>query len=372
MESPALFATLVMLAICRAAHRDHLPGTRPLNIAHRGSSGALPEHTLEAYRLAIKDGADYIECDVCITKDLILVCRHESWLNESTNIWDNATLRSRQATYNVTSYDGVKTITDIFTVDLTLAELKSIRVKQKYSFRDPNFDDKFQIPTLEEYIEVAKSADREIGIYPELKTPEWFNSLDILKNANKTFEDLIVEVLSRHGYNKANSLCYVQSFSKESLRSLSTKTSLPLVMLYDTNWPLPNADSKFRDVSSFCAGIGVWKNMIIPMQNNYLQSTTALISLAQKYKLKVHAYTFRNENKYLAWNYTQDPYTEYETFLQVPIDGYFTDFPASLKKFLDMKYFDHPPCISGAHGKLRRGYSKLISFTIFCVMLSFL
>lgn len=310
------------------------------------------------FRQGIKDGADFIECDVCITKDLIPVCRHESWLNESTNIWENMTLRTKQKTYNVTGY---KTVTDIFTVDLTLEELKTIRVKQKYSFRDQNFNYKFQIPTLEEYIQVAKSAGRSIGIYPEVKNPEWVNTLEILRKANTTFEDIVVDVLHKNGYDEPDSLCYVQSFSMDSIRALSKKTKLPLVMLYE--YPIPNADTELKNISSICFGIGVWKNMIIPTNKyNYLQSTTDLVSKAHEYDLKVHAYTFRNEDKYLAWNYTQDPYNEYETFLNTRIDGYFTDFPATLKTFLDMKYSTTQapkPCISGVEGQWKGSYSMI-------------
>jgi len=328
-------------------------------------------------RLAVKEGADFIECDVCVTKDLILVCHHKSWLNETTNIWENATLRSKQTSYNITTYTGeVKTFTDIFTVDLTLEELKTIRVKQRYSFRDPNFNDRYQIPTLEEHIQVAKSAGRPVGIYPELKNPKWVNSLDILRQANTTFEDLLLGILSKHGYRERDAPCYVQSFSEDSIRSLSTKTQLPLVMLYDQEGPIPNADSKLKDLSSICYGIGVWKNMIIPVRNHYLQSTTELLSIANKYNLKIHAFTFRNEDRYLAWNYTQDPYNEYETFLNLQIDGYFTDFPGSLKRFLDMKYNTTPspkPCVSGARGEWQGGFSMLslvFVATMFSIMSS--
>lgn len=266
-----------------------------------------------------------------------------------------------------------KTVTDIFTVDLTLEELKTIRIRQKYPFRDHSFDDMYQIPTLEEYIRVAKSADRKVGIYPELKSPEWINSLDIICDANTTFEDLFVEVLHNNGYREKDALCFVQSFSEESIRSLSTKTRLPLVMLY--KYRPPNEQDKMKNLSSICSGIGVWKNNIIPVdQNNNLQSTTDFVTNAHNNNLKVHAYTFRNENKYLAWNYSQDPYNEYQTFLNTQIDGYFTDFPGSFKRFLDMTYTEpaSKPCVSGvpsAHSSGRL-YSLILSIAAFllCVM----
>jgi len=279
-------------------------------------------------------------------------------------------------TYNIPASGDIpnKTVTDIFTVDLSLEELKTIRVRQKYSFRDHSFDDMYQIPTLEEYIRVAKSADRKVGIYPELKSPEWVNSLDIIRDANTTFEDLIVEVLHNNGYREKDALCFVQSFSEESIRSLSTKTRLPLVMLYD--YRPQNEQAKMKNLSSICSGIGVWKNNIIPVdQNNNLQSTTDFVTNAHNNNnLKVHAYTFRNENKYLAWNYSQDPYNEYQTFLNTQIDGYFTDFPGSFKRFLDMTYTEPASklCVSGvpsAHSS-GRFYKLILSIAAFllCVM----
>lgn len=138
-------------------------------------------------------------------------------------------------------------------------------------------------------------------------------------------------------------------------------------MLYED--PVPEA--KLKNLSSICYGVGQWKDKIIPVRDNYLQSTTDFVANAHKYNLKVHAYTFRNEDKYLAWNYTQDPFNEYETFLNIPVDGYFTDFPATLKKFLDMEYptpaASSPPCPAGnAPGLYRSGISL---FSLVCIAL---
>ena len=255
-------------------------------------------------------------------------------MNETTNIWENISLHSKQKTYYI--IDWRATITDIFTVDLTLEELKTIRVRQRYSFRDPSFNDMYQIPTLEEYIQVAKSANRPIGIYNELKTPTWVNSLDILQKANTTFEDLVVGVLHRNGYRKKRELCYVQVFSEDSIRALSTKTKLPLIMLMATPFPVP--ESTLKNLSEICYGIGVHKYMIKPVINNIILNTTDLVTNAHKYNLKVHAFTFRNEDRFLAWNFTQDPYNEYETYFNTQVDGFFTDFPSTLKRFLEIHF----------------------------------
>ena len=286
------------------------------------------------FRLGIEDGADIIECDVCVTKDLQLVCRHESDLSNQTDVMTKPALRAKETTYYIADVHEQKNVTGVFTVDLTLEEVKSLRVKQKYDFRDPSHDFLYQIPTLQEFIDVAKSANRPVGIYPEVKDPGWVNSLDFMKKANTTLEDLILDVLHKNGYTKETDPCFVQTFSMDSLRYLSKRTKLPLIMLF---WGDETVnDELMKELSSMCYGVGPWKNMILPItEENFLGPQTDLVELARRHGLKIHAYTFRNENKYLPFNYTQDPYNEYQKFSDIGIDGYFTDFPASLNRFLN-------------------------------------
>ena len=285
------------------------------------------------FRLAIEQGADVVECDVCVTKDLHLVCRHESLLSKLTDVMTKPNLRDKNTTYYIEDID--KNVTGVFTVDLTLEEVKTLRVKQRYGFRDPSHDFMYQIPTLQEYINVAKNANRQVGIYPEVKDPLWANSLDITKNANTTIEDLVLAVLHENGYKSNTDPCFVQTFSIESIQYMSTRTSLPLVFLMGSNLT-DITDIQLQQLSSVCYGIGPSKSLIFPYNSTskHLDMPTDLVQRAHQYKLKVHPYTFRNEDRYLAWNYTQDPYQEYEGFSELGIDGYFTDFPGSLNTYL--------------------------------------
>ena len=311
----------------------NLPTQRPLNIAHRGSSGILPEHTLEAYRKAIEQGADVIECDVSITRDLVPICTHESWLNGTTNVAD--IFPNKLATKTV---NGEGEITDYFSVDLTLQELKSLRVKQRFPFRDSFYDGQFEIATLEEYILVAQAADRPIGIYPETKDPEWVNSLDIVKQAGTSFEKIVVDLLHEYHYTKPTDPCFLQSFSKQSLSRMAALTDLPLVMLVGGGDSVTDGD--LEAWAEFCYGIGTSKLQIVDVEPDSfrIREVTDLVSRAHARGLKVHPYTFRNEDRYLAWNYHQDSRLEYKLLLSLGADGYFSDFPGTLSAYLDDVY----------------------------------
>ena len=311
-------------------HGVDLPTTRPLIIAHRGSCGALPEHTVEAYVKAVEDGADVIECDVVVTKDLHLVCRHESWLNGYTDA-EEVFPEERKSTYYVD--DQGRSITDYFTVDFTLEELKQLTCKQRYSYRDHNYNGLYQISTLEEYIMVAQSAGRPVGIYPETKDPIWVNSLDIIKDANTTFEDLLLDVVHQHGYTETTDPCFIQSFNEDSIRYMSERTNLPIVYLTGTV-----TNNKLEDLSQFCYGIGTNRNNIAITANDNIIRISDFVERIQSYGMRVHPYTFRNEYDHLAWDYEQDPYQEYLLFQQLGVDGYFTDFTLSLSRFLNMSY----------------------------------
>lgn len=144
-------------------HGVDLPTTRPLNVAHRGSSGSLPEHTVLAYQRAIDEGADVIECDLTVSRDLVLLCMHENWMSETTNVAE-VYPSDRANSYYIE--DSKKNITDYFAIDFTLLELKSVvRKRQRFSFRDPNYNDILEIATFDEFIWIAKNAGRPGKVY---------------------------------------------------------------------------------------------------------------------------------------------------------------------------------------------------------------
>ena len=171
-----------------------IPSERPLNIAHRGHSGVYPEHTAPAFSYAIEQGADAIECDVVFTRDLQLLCLHESWISALTNIADLYP-EDRMNTYFVD--DQGRSITDYFTVDFTLEELENVGLKQRFSYRDSGFDLEFNIMPFEELLQIIQDSEKPVIAYAEVKDRIFQNGLDFVKEANTTIEDTLIEVLER-------------------------------------------------------------------------------------------------------------------------------------------------------------------------------
>ncbi|KAL5064898.1 hypothetical protein RYX36_026635 [Vicia faba] len=330
----------------RDGSRQPLQTFRPYNIAHRGSNGELPEETHQAYMRAIEEGADFIETDILSSKDGVLVCFHDVILDDTTDVANYKEFAHRKTTYEV---QGVNT-TGYFIVDFTLKELKSLRVNQRFSFRDQQFNGKFQIITFEEFITIALDAPRVVGIYPEIKNPVLINQ-HVKWSDGKKFEDKFVETLHKFGYkgsylskNWLKQPVFIQSFAPTSLVYISNQTDLPKVFLIDdvdiptqdTNqsyWEI-TSDSYLDYIKQYVVGIGPWKDTLVTVINNYAMTPSDLVSRAHARNLQVHPYTYRNENKYLHFNFSQDPYKEYDYWINnIGVDGLFTDFTGSLHNF---------------------------------------
>ncbi|XP_058180753.1 glycerophosphodiester phosphodiesterase GDPD6-like isoform X2 [Rhododendron vialii] len=327
-------------------NRQPLQTFRPYNIAHRGSNGEIPEETAAAYMRAIEEGADFIETDILSSKDGVLICFHDVTLDDTTDIAEHKEFANRKRTYDV---QGVNT-TGYFTVDFTLEELKTLRVKQRYPFRDQQYNGKFQIITFEEYISIALDASRIVGIYPEIKNPVLINQ-HVKWSGGKRFEDKFVEMLKKYGYKGSylskdwlKQPAFIQSFAPTSLIYVSNQTDLPKILLIDdvtvptqdTNqsyWEI-TSDAYFNYIKNYVVGIGPWKDTIVPVMNNYLQTPTDLVARAHASNLQVHPYTFRDENVFLHFDFHQDPYNEFEYWVnKMGVDGLFTDFTGSLHQF---------------------------------------
>ncbi len=309
----------------------------PVIIGHRGASGYRPEHTLAAYELAIQMGADYIEPDIVSTKDGILIARHENDISQTTNVSDAREFADRKTTKII---DG-KEVTSWFTEDFTLAEIKTLRSKERLPFRNHTFDGQFEIPTLQEIIDLAKQKSAEtgrtIGIYPETKHPTYFDSI------NLSLEEPLVAILRANGYTSIDDPVFIQSFEVENLKQLDEMTDLPLVQLLDEGNKQPydfvvKGDSRtYADLTSpeelakiaeYANAIGPYKRLILPVgEDKWLQSATSLINDAHAAGLMVHTWTFRNEDQYLAPDYNGNSEAEYEQFFKLGIDGVFSDFP---------------------------------------------
>jgi glycerophosphoryl diester phosphodiesterase len=191
---------------------NSLNGQTPLVIAHRGASGDFPEHTLEAYRLAIYQGADFVEPDLAITSDGVLIARHEPMLDDTTNVAE-VFGPERQSTKML---DG-EAVTAYFAEDFTLEEIKQLRAVQPRDYRPQEFNGEFEIPTLQEVIElvqeVSAEVGRDIGIYPETKHPTFFDDQGL------SLEEPLVQTLLDTGFTDRDRI-FIQSFELANLLDL--------------------------------------------------------------------------------------------------------------------------------------------------------
>jgi glycerophosphoryl diester phosphodiesterase len=315
---PALLAVLGV-AGCAAARRGPTridsAEPRPLVIAHRGASGHRPEHTLEAYALAIAMGADFIEPDLVSTRDSVLVARHENEIGETTDAAEK--FPERRATKIV---DG-RSVTGWFVEDLSLAELRTLRAKERLPFRSRAYDGRFVVPTFDEVLALADSAGRRrgraVGVYPETKHPTYFRSVGL------PLEDRLLAALRAHGRDTREAPVFIQSFEAANLRALRSRTRVRLVQLVsDTSQVSPRA---LRDIATYADAVGVNSRLIVPAQPD-LPPTTVIVD-AHAAGLLVHVWTLRPESQFLAARYRGDPLAEVRELAALGVDGMFGDYP---------------------------------------------
>ncbi len=361
---PLVAGCALGLSGCRGD--DGLPNeepAKPLVIGHRGASALRPEHTLAAYQKAIEDGADVIEPDLVVTKDGVLVARHENEISGTTNVSEVTKFADRKATKSI---DGVQ-VTGWFTEDFTLAELKELRARERIPQTRPGnvqYNDQFEIPTLAEVIALAKemsaTTGRTIHLYPETKHPTYF------KNINLPFEDRLITALRANDFSARRATVFIQSFEVANLKELRQKigTSQPnwkLVQLIDAankkpydfvvaNDPRTYADllteSGIQEIATYANGVGPYKlNLINVDSNGAFQTPSEVIRYAHAAKLLVHSWTFRPENAFLpaplkttGTDSTRNPagsITEIQEYLKAGLDGFFTDDPAVGRQAVD-------------------------------------
>jgi secreted PhoX family phosphatase len=383
------------IATPNVTNLNTLNGQDPLVIGHRGASGLLPEHTLEAYKVAIAQGADFIEPDLVSTKDGVLIARHEPILDDTTNVAE-VFGKDRMSTKIL---DGEE-VTAYFAEDFTLAEIKQLRAVQSNDLRSQEFDGAFEIPTLEEVIQLVQETEAEtgvkVGIYPETKHPTFFAQQGL------SLEEPLIKTLQSTGFTDPNRI-FIQSFEFQNLIELQGMLDaeglgdIPLVQLYgdttkdaspDDVFSVPydigynleqgndlaaiygqdfvdavengiSANTTYRDLDSaeflqiisdkYAEGAGPWKNNILlresldePVDGNgdgkaeittqLTGEVTSFIDDAHAAGLQVHPYTHRNEESYLtleADGTPQTPEGEIEQLIEIGVDGFFTDFPAT-------------------------------------------
>ncbi len=311
-------------------------------IAHRGASAERPEHTIAAYTEAIAEGADYIEPDLVMTRDRQLVARHENEISGTTDVAARPQFEDRRTTKII---DG-ESVTGWFTEDFTLAELKTLRARERLPQLRPasaRYDGQFDIPTFDEIIALAKSESqrvgRTIGVYPETKHPTYFRAIGL------AIEPPLLAALARAGWTTAGSPVFIQSFEPGNLKELKRETGVRLIQLIESG---RSADGHSYDtmatpaglaaVARYAYGVGPNKDRIIPRDvTGRLGRITPFVANAHAAGLKVHPWTFRPENYFLPTDFRQgempatrgDLEAEVRAFLRAGIDGLFTDLPAA-------------------------------------------
>jgi glycerophosphoryl diester phosphodiesterase len=294
------------------------PQPAPIIIAHRGASAHRPEHTLEAYRLAVDMGADFIEPDLVSTKDGVLIARHENEIGGTTDVADRFPGRKRTA-----PVDG-QSITGWFTEDFTLAEIKTLRARERLAFRSHAYDGQFQIPTFDEVIALAQelgaARGRRVGIYPETKHPTHFRSIRL------PLEEPLLASLQKSGWNRRDAPVFIQSFEQGNLRDLRQKTQVRLVQL--TSSAQLVAGDGLEKIAEYADGVGPEKRLVVPVNpDGSLGTPTDLVARAHAAGLVVHVWTIRVEPQFLPAGYKGRPESEFEQFRHLGVDGVFTDSP---------------------------------------------
>jgi glycerophosphoryl diester phosphodiesterase len=372
----ALVSFMLLAAACGSIGPlplQTLDGHQPLVIAHRGASGYLPEHTLEAYQRAIDLGADVIEPDLISTKDGILIASHYPNLAMNTDVAGHPEFASRKR--EDWKVDG-ETQTGWFTHDFTLAEIKTLGVVTTDPERPQQYNGKFRMVTLQEVIDLVKTEStrlgRPIALYPETKNPSYHRDLGL------PLEDKLIAAIQFANWNSRSAPVFVQSFEPSSLKEMRAKgLKVRMVQLIDADgynlkagdltyaapyhrpydWERAGDQRLFSEmvtpvglaeIKTYADGIGPWKPYIVPVKGQLdadgqlkdingdgksdlmdagTQYPTSLIVDAHTLGLFVHAFTFRNEKRHLAHSYEGDPQCEYLQFFHLGVDGVFSEFP---------------------------------------------
>ncbi|MCA1749258.1 MAG: glycerophosphodiester phosphodiesterase [Parasphingopyxis sp.] len=331
-----------MLAAC--ATTPPAPSDDPLIIAHRGASSERPEHTLEAYARAIEQGADYIEPDLVMTRDGVFVARHENEISGTTDIADHPEFADRRTTRTI---DGSE-VTGWFTEDFTLAELKTLRARERLPQLRPGnaeYDRQFEVPSLAEILDLVQSAGRPVGLAPEIKHPGYFRSIGL------PMEEALAGQLAAAGYETASDPVIIQSFEIAPLVRLDQLTDLRLLQLIGNEggpadapgmrYPHMLTPEGLRAIGRYADAIGPDKAYLIRWTpEGELGDPTGLVAAAHETGLAVIPYTFRPENYFLPQSMRSgadprargDSPAEIARYLTLGIDGLFTDHvPAALE-----------------------------------------
>lgn len=290
-------------------------------IAHRGASGYLPEHTMEAKAMAYAMNVDFIEQDLVLSKDNIPIVIHDIYLDDVTDVSKKFTNRARK--------DG-----RFYVVDFNFEELKTLQVlerfnpttgEQVYKKRYPKGN--FKLHSFEEELDMIKGLNlttgKNIGIYPEIKEPKFH------KREHKNLTEIVLKILDKHGYKTKKDNCILQCFDANELERIRVelKSKLFLVQLMETT----EDTKKISYFAKYVDGIAPWYKQILDKKINGKWVFTNLVENAHKLNLKVHPYTFRADSLNEFSNFEDMMDT---LLIKANVDGAFTDFPDLVINFL--------------------------------------
>jgi glycerophosphoryl diester phosphodiesterase len=322
MRSILLFLICLLSFSCNQ-HKKQATMTKKIVIAHRGASGYLPEHTLEAKAMAHAMNADFIEQDLVLSKDDIPMVIHDIYLDDVTNV-------------AIIFPDKKRIDNRFYVIDFTFSELKTLKVSERfnpktgeqvYKNRFPKGKGNFRLHSLQEEIELIQglntSTKKNIGIYPEIKDPEFH------QKEGKNLTEIVLQVLADYGYKTKKDNCILQCFDALELERIrkELKSELFLVQLIES----PEEKEQLKHFATYADGIGPWYRQILDKKVDGKFTFTSLVSDAHQLGLKVHPYTFR-----------ADDLAEFATFeemmqlflIEANVDGVFTDFPDVVVNFL--------------------------------------
>ncbi|MEU6742680.1 glycerophosphodiester phosphodiesterase family protein [Streptosporangium sandarakinum] len=347
----------------------------PIVIAHRGASALRPEHTLLAYDLAIGTGADYIECDLVSTRDHVLVARHENELSQTTDVALHPEFAARRTTKVVNGHPR----TGWFTEDFTLAELRTLRARERCPGQRPGsaaYDGLDRIPTLDEIVRLAQR--RGAGLHIETKIPSYFASIGL------PLEEPLLATLARYGWDDATDPVFIQSFETGNLRKLHAMTRLRLIQFVaDAGAPydlVAAGDPRtyddmvtpagLREIARYADGVGVVTRRVVPRgPHGRSLPPTSLVTDAHAAGLLVHVSTVRAQNGRLPAEYRRgdrrDPRYRslpgdaagwLDRLCRLGVDGIFADDPGVARAGLDLARATHPAAVrpTGAGGGVTR------------------
>lgn len=309
--SRAPVPTLVLAAALLAGAPLSAGPASKIVVAHRGASGYLPEHTLAAYAMAYAQGADFVEPDLVRTRDGAFVCLHDINLEDTTDVEEVFPDRHRP--------DG-----RWYAADLTLAEVRRLRVHERLRDRFPKGAARFGVPTFEEMIQLIqglnRTTGRQVGIYPELKAPAWHREQGL------AMEEDFLKLVARYGYEGKDAAIFVQCFEEEPLRRMRELGSrLPQIYLVADETADRLTESGLREIAGFADGIGPYKELV--------EQRPDVVAWAHAAGLAVHPWTFRADDVGEGFDRLEDELAAY--YGKLDVDGLFTDFPDRARHWLD-------------------------------------